>query len=168
MKKYLILILMFTITYTCHSQDGLSFTVLQDIKLGLGMDKDHGNDRPTPDFIIAMNFEGKQFEWYYFSMQSYFEHASLSSGYFRRYGVNATWTLNQLVINKLKISVGGGIGVIHRKDSGGMLTYGVLSEISYPVTKHFSMVLRNEINTSPDLPNKDARYNLSLGFNYEI
>lgn len=159
---------MFILAYTCHSQDGLSFTVLQDIKLGLGMDKEHGNDRPTPDFIIAINFEGKQFEWYYFSMQSYFEHADLKSGYFRRYGVNATWTLNQLIVNKLKISVGGGIGVIHRENIGGLLTYSLVNEISYPITKHFYVIQRNEFVKRNDLSNRKFGYNSSIGIGYKI
>lgn len=166
MKKLLILISL--ISFNLHAQDGLSFSVVHDIKLGLGMDKVHNDGKATTDFIIAMNFEGKQFEYYYFNMQTYFEHASLKSGYFRRYGVNALWNFNTLILPKLKLGFGGGMGVIHRQNTGGLLSYSGIIEVSYPISKHLFIMQRNEFVRRPDLETPRTGYNLSIGINYKI
>ena len=87
MKTYTLIIALFTTCITT-SQTGISFSVLQDVKLGLGLDEEHGNDKPTRDLIINMNWQGNQFEHYYFALQTQFETAALSGGYFKRYSVH--------------------------------------------------------------------------------
>lgn len=154
--------------FLAKAQNGLSFSALHDVKLGLGLDKQHNDGKPTADIILLMNFEGKQFEYYYFNMQTYFEHASLKSGYFRRYGVNALWNFNTLILPKLKLGFGGGMGVIHRQNTGGLLSYSGIIEVSYPISKHLFIMQRNEFVRRPDLETPKTGYNLSIGINYKI
>lgn len=168
MKKYIIILLMFLMAYLAKAQEGISFSVLQDVKLGLGMDKKHGNDSPTMDIIVNMNFEGKQFEWYYFSMQTQFEKANLSSGDYYRYSVHSIWTLNKLIIPKLRIGLGCGLGVIHRPLSGGLLSYSGTMDISYTIFKNTGLTIKNELVRRPDLPNKKIGYNLSFGLTFKL
>ena len=169
MKKQIIIIaILIVLAFKCNAQDGLSISVLHDVKLGLGLDKEHGNDKPTLDYIIVFNMDGKQFEWYYFSVQTYYEHAELSSGYFKRYGFNTTWTLNELIVPKLKLGFGMGLGAIHRHLSGGMLTYSGVLEVSYPILKNIDLISRNEWVRRPDLITPKLAYNLSIGIKYKF
>jgi hypothetical protein len=114
MKKYALILLMFLLTFLATSQEGISISILQDVKLGLGMDKEHGNDTPTTDLIFNVNLEGMQLEYYYFAMQVQYEHANLSGGYLRRYSVHGIWNFNQLIVPKLTVSPAIGVGAIHR------------------------------------------------------
>lgn len=164
-KKYLIITSIF-LTLSATSQDKISFSVLQDVKLGLGMDKEHGNFGYTPDIIINANLEGKQFEWYYFSMQVQYEHAELSSGYFKRYSVHGMWNFNQLIIPKLEIGVGVGLGIINRKTAEGLGSYSGTIDVSYPITKKLSVIIKNEYVRRPLI--NSFRYNLSGGLKYNI
>ncbi len=159
-----LLILLSLISINLHSQESISFSLLQDVKLGLGMDSEHGNTGFTPDVIINMNWEGKQFEYYYFSIQSFYEHAELSSGYFKRYGVNGIWNLNRLIVDKLEIGIGVGLGMINRPNAAGLGSYSGAIDISYPIYKNLSVIVKNEYVRRPLL---DAfRYNLSAGLKY--
>lgn len=164
MKKILIIIAIFTLNI--QAQNTISFSVLQDIKLGLGMDEEHGNIGFTPDVILNVNLEGKQFEWYYFSMQVQYEHAELSSGYFKRYSVHGIWNLNQLIIPKMEVGLGVGLGMINRKEAEGIGSYSGTIDISYPITKKLHVILKNEYVRRPLI---DAfRYNLSAGLKYKL
>lgn len=164
MKKLLIIIAIFTLNI--QAQNTISFSVLQDIKLGLGMDEEHGNIGFTPDVILNVNLEGKQFEWYYFSMQVQYEHAELSSGYFKRYSVHGIWNLNQLIIPKMEVGLGVGLGMINRKEAEGIGSYSGTIDISYPITKKLHVILKNEYVRRPLI---DAfRYNLSAGLKYKL
>ena len=168
LKNILVIVFMFLLTWASTAQEGISFSVLQDVKLGLGLDKEHNNDKPTLDIIALMNWEGKQQTHYYFAIQTLFEHAQLSSGDLTRYGVNGVWNFNQLIVENLTVSPSLGIGVLRRPNSGGLLTYSLGCETSLKVLKNVSIVLRNEWFKRPDLKNKKLGYNLAFGINYKI
>ena len=156
------------LTLTANAQKGISFSVLQDVKLGLGLDKEHGNDKPTRDLIVNMNWQGNQYEYYYFALQTQFETAALSGGYFKRYSVHGIWNFNQLVIPKMVVGVGVGSGVIHRPNTGGLLTYSGTIDINYPITKRAFIMLKNEWVRRPDLATPKLGYNLSIGLTYKV
>ena len=165
MKKLLILISLISIHL--HAQNGISFSVLHDGKLGLGLDKKHLNDRPTLDLIINMNWEGKQFQHYYFAIQTQFETANLYDGYFKRYSVHGIWNFNKLILDKLNIGMGVGIGVIHRERTDGLGNYSGTIEISYPIFRDLSIINKNEWVRRPDLATPKLGYNFSIGLKYK-
>lgn len=167
----ILIMLMLLFAIACnklYSQDGISASILQDAKLGLGMDKLHKNDTPTLDLIINVNLDGKQFEWYYFSIQMLYERANLYDGYFSRYGVNTLWNFNQLIVRKLKIGAGIGLHMIERHNTGGLGSYSATIDVSYPITKNLSIISKNEWLRRPDLITPKLCYNLSFGLNYKI
>jgi hypothetical protein len=149
MKNILILLISLTILNT-YSQETISFSMLQDAKLLITGD-DKGNPPGTTDLIFNMNWEGKQFEYYYFSIQTQFEYANLQSKFYR-YSVHGIWTLNRLFIPKLEASIGLGFGVIHRDiDIDGMGTYSATGELAYPITKKIMVLAKYEIVRRSDL-----------------
>lgn len=167
MKKLIVLILLF-ISLISYSQDGISFSVLQDVKLGLGLDKAHKNTSPTLDIIANLNLEGKQYDYYYFAIQLQYEHANLHDGRFTRYSVHGIWTLEPKLINKLKMGFGLGLGIINREDDYGRGSYSGTIELSYPITKNLFIVQKNEWVRRSELPTPKLVYNNSLGLKYKI
>lgn len=155
-------------SFNTMAQNGISASILQDTKLGFGLDKKHLNDKPTLDLIANVNFEGKQKEYYYFAMQLQYERAELHSGYFSRYGVNALWNFNKLVVDNLTIGLGGGLHMIERHNTGGLGSYSGLVEVSYPIAKKLRVIAKNELLRRPDLEVPKLGYNLSLGVNYKF
>lgn len=152
----------------CSAQNGISVSVLNDIKLGLGLDKEHLNNSPTLDLIVKVNLEGKQYEYHYFAVQVLYERANLHDGYFNRYGVNAIWNLHSLVIPKLKLGFGVGLHMIERPCTGGIGTYSGTLEVSCPISKKWAITLNNEWLRRPDLITPKIGYNLALGLNYKF
>lgn len=165
MKKLLIILTL--ISFNLNAQDGISFSVLQDAKLGLGMDKKHLNTNPTLDLIVNMNWEGKQFEYYYFAIQTQFETANLHDGNFKRYSVHGIWNLNTLIVPKIKLGFGIGLGIIHRPLSGGLGSYSGTLDISYPIAKNWNVIAKNEWVRRPDLATPKLGYNLAFGLTYK-
>ena len=165
MKKLIIITVLFT--SSVFAQQGISFALLHDVKLGLGLDKEHKNDKYTTDLIFNMNWETRQYEYYYFTLQSQYEHANLYSGYLRRYSVHGIWNFNKLIVPKLNIGIGIGVGALHRENYGGMLNYSGTMDISYPMFKNVAIIAKNEWVKRPELPNKKIGYNLSFGIKYK-
>lgn len=164
MKKLIILVTTL-ITINLQAQDQISFSVLQDAKLLVNGDN-RGNSPGATDLIFNMNWEGKQFDYYYFSIQTQYEHANLRGGYFRRYSVHGIWTLNSLLLPKLEIGFGAGLGMIHR-NSQGMGSYSGTIDLSYPITKKLYASLKNEWVRRSDLNTPQLRYNLAIGLKYK-
>lgn len=150
------------------AQDKITISLLQDAKLGLGLDKKHKNTSPTLDILINVNLEGMQFEHYYFCMQMQYEYANLYDGYYSRYGVNAIWFFNQLIIPKLKIGAGAGLHMINRHKNEGNGSYSFTFEFHYPIVKNLFIVNKNEFVRRSDLFTPKLGYNLSIGLNYSL
>lgn len=166
MKKIILLISL--ITLSTQAQDGLSVSILQDFKLGVGADKKHGNDKPTMDLIINVNWEGKQKEFHFFALQLQYERANLHDGYLSRYSVNAIWNLNALILPKLQIGFGIGLGMIERPDNPGNGSYSGLIELSYPISRNLSVITKNEWVRRSELKTPKTGYNLSGGLKYKF
>ncbi|WP_341217072.1 hypothetical protein [uncultured Wocania sp.] len=164
-RNILIILSMFFMTFLATAQDQISFSILQDAKLLVSGDK-LGNEPLTTDLIFNMNWEGKQYDYYYFSIQTQYEHANLNGGYFRRYSVHGIWTLNSLLLPKLEIGFGAGIGMIHR-NSEGMGSYSGTIDLSYPITKKLYATVKNEWVRRSDLNTPQLRYNLAIGLKYK-
>lgn len=164
----IIIILFFGGMCLMNAQERIGFTALHDVKLGLGMDKQHNNSKSVLNVILAVDLEGKQFEWYYLSIQPFYEYANLQESNYHRYGVNAKWNFNRLVIDKLTVSPGLGIGMIFREGNGGSGSYQFLIDLSYPITKDLSFIGRNEWVRRTDLLTPKLGYNVSVGLNYKL
>lgn len=163
-----ILVLLITLSFYGFSngQDKIGISILHDGKLGLGIDTKYGNDKPTIDFLAIASLQGKQYKDYYFSLNPLFEYADLHGGKFYRYGVNAMWNFNNLVVDKATISAGVGAHMINRERQYAKATWSTSFDLSYEIIKHLSLVVHNEWIERVDLPKKKVRYNLSLGLKY--
>lgn len=149
-----------------NAQDGISVGVFHDIKLGLGMDEEHGNDKPTLDLLLNVSLEGKQFQYYYFSVVPFFEIAQLEGGDFKRYGVSLMWNFNELILDGLEIGIGTGFGVIHRPES--YASYSFTADLSYTITKGISLALKNEWVRRSELKTPKLGYNLMFGIKLNL
>ena len=151
-----------------NAQERISLTALHDLKLGFGLDDEHNNGKSVLDVIIAVDLEGKQFEWYYFSMQPFYEYANLQETNYHRYGVNAKWNFNKLIVDKLVVSPGFGIGMINRKGNEGNGSYQFLVDLSYPIIKDLHFIVRNEYVRRSDLLTPKLGYNVSVGVKFKL
>lgn len=150
-----------------NAQDRISITALHDVKLGLGLDTKHNNGKSVLNGIIAVNLEGKQFEYYYFSLQPFYEYANLQDSNFHRYGINTQWHFNRLIIDNLTVSPAIGFAFISR-EGFGYGSYQFLVDLSYPILKDLEVVSRSEFVRRSDLLTPKTVYNLSIGLKYKI
>jgi hypothetical protein len=155
----------------CNAQEHVSVSVFQDSKLLL-LGDEKGNNAGTANILVSLNLEGKQFEYYYFSMQPFYEYADLNGGYFHRYGVNSVWTMNKLFIDSLEASLGAGIGMIHRTGLG-LYSYQFIAQLSYPITPWLFASTRYEIVRRSDLvylwdTKEPFKPNFSVGVIFKI
>lgn len=154
MKKLIILL----ISVSTYAQNTVSFSVSQDLKLG---------NEKTIDVILTANLEGKQFSYGYFTLQPFYEYSNVNKEDFHRYGVNAIWFINRLIVPKLELGFGGGLGVISRYGAGNV-SYGLINEISYPISKRFDVMFKNEFVRRTDLKDPKTNYNLAIGLKFNI
>lgn len=174
LKNYLTILFMFLMVFIskCHSQGykhypSVSLSVLQDVKLGAGLDSKHNYNKSVLDLIVNVNLEGKQLEYYYFAVQLQFETANLRDSNLYRYGVNLMWNFNELVIDRATIGVGVGGHMINR-DGMSSLSYGALSDISYRIDDNFWIITKHEFYRRTDLMTPHTGYNLALGVKYKF
>ena len=132
MKKLIILLLVSVSTY---AQNTVSFSVSQDLKLG---------NEKTIDVILTANLEGKQFSYGYFTLQPFYEYSNVNKEDFHRYGVNAIWFINRLIVPKLELGFGGGDSVSLR-GFGGMIAETIL--IDHKVSASEKTEIDSYINT---------------------
>lgn len=165
MKKLFLLLFTF-LTLSLYSQEHIRVGLFQDGKL-LVSDDVHNNSAPTIDLTLSFDLQGKQFEWYYFSVRPQIEYANLWSGELYRYSVIPMWNVNKLNINKLEIGVGVGYGIIH-KNGGASSSYSFVGELTYPFADDWRFGIRNEWVRRSELQTPVLRYNLSFGITYEF
>ncbi|WP_034039775.1 hypothetical protein [Wocania ichthyoenteri] len=185
MKKYIIL---FTtlITISCYSQDKLTLGVTQDLRLGLAMDKKHGNPNVTPNMLFNWDWETKQFKSLYPVIRLQYEFANLSSGKLSRYSVHGGLTWNKVKTPKIlfipaydfpnmEIGMFLGVGMLSRPNNvqvSPALIYSVTIEVSYTIFKGFRGVLKNELINRPDLyqmwNSNVKKINVSAGFEIDL
>lgn len=150
------------------AQERVSIIALHDVKLGLGLDKDHNNGKSVLNGIMGMNLEGKQKEYYYFSMHPFYEYANLQETNYHRYGVNAQWNFNRLIVDNLTVSPAFGLGMINRKGNEGNGSYQFLIDLSYLILKDLEIISRSEYVYRSDLETSKLGYNLSIGLKYKL
>ena len=154
---------MFFLVHLSNAQEKISIGIYNDVKLGLGLDKEHLNPNPTLDLIINVNLEGKQLNGYYFSLQPFYEQANLHSGYFKRYGFNTTWTFNSYY--RFETSITTGLGMILRHGIQ-LPSYQIGSEVSYELFSRFKIALKYEFIRRGDI--QAFRHNVYGGFKYDL
>lgn len=166
------LIILLLITLSLNAQVNLG--VYHDVKLGLK--GDGANPAGTTDIIFEMEWRGKQFKTHYFALKTQYEYADLTGGKFQRYSVNVGWAFNKLIVDKLEAGIFAGIGMIHRGKEmrlGGLPSYSITGEISYPIAKRLRVGGKYEIVYRSDLKalwDEDKLYkpNFSIGIKYQI
>ena len=162
-KLFIIMVLISTIS---KAQEKISIGIYQDAKLSI-MKDNYGNIPFTPDVIITVNLEGKQFKHYYFSVQPFYEFADLHGGKFHRYGINTNWNLNQLIIPNTTITAGLGLGMIHRF-SMGTPSYQANLEIKHKLAQWIELAIRTELVRRSELENPQFKPNLSYGVVFNL
>ena len=121
-----------------------------------------------------MEWKGKQFGTHYFALKTQYEHAKLASK-FSRYSINVGWVFNRLLYN-LEAGFYAGVGMIHRDKKlklGGLPTYSITGELTYPIFKKTRIGLKYEIVRRSDLKvmwneTKLFKPNFSIGLKYQI
>lgn len=146
MKNILIsLVVLFTLTTT--AQNAITANVTQDAKLAFFGD-DKGNEAFTPDVAISSEWQGKQFNSYYFLIRPEFEIAELQGGTYRRYSANLGWTFNQWV-EGVNFTASIGYGILEY--NGGYSSFGSNLQTSIELTKDIEFVLDLETVERKDL-----------------
>lgn len=166
----LIILILFPLLLT--AQSSLEISVTQDARL-LFLGDNKGNEAGTLNTVINLNMQGKQYEYYYFSISPQFEFANLKDKFYR-YSVNGIWTFNRLIIPKLEAGIGIGAGIIHRDniELAGQLSYSFTGELSYPITKKIKATTKYELVKRSDLKvlygDKELKPNFYIGFKFKI
>ena len=120
MKKFVILCMFFCYSFFMHSQSQLSFSLYQDLRLGIVGDEnqeDAGNS--IINILARLNMQGKQNKWGYLLVFPEFEFAELDDNYFRA-SANVGYTFNNLFVKGTEASFYAGGGLIGR---WGVSTY---------------------------------------------
>jgi len=156
--KSLILILFPLLIF---SQSNVSLGVYIDPKLTLFGDGKHYD--ATLDFKVEIELQGKQFEYYYFSIKAQYENAQLRPQ-FTSWLIAPGWNFNQLIVPNTSIGIFPTVGFINRFGEG-FFTYGATGEISYKIGR-ISLSLQCQAIDRPDVP----KFGLSnyLGIKYDI
>lgn len=132
-----------TITF---AQDNVTLNISQDARL-LFVGDNKGNKAPTMDLSIRSEWQGKQFNGYYFFIAPEFEYAQLAEDYYR-YSANIGWTFNQWIEN-FSFTASVGYGVI--KHDFGTTSFGNNFQISYKANKIIEFFIDLETNERRDL-----------------
>jgi len=158
--KTLILILFPLLMF---SQSQVTVGVYIDPKLTLFGDGKHYD--ATLDFKVELELQGKQFDWYYFSIKAQYEHADLKPQY-TAWLVAPGWTFNQLVIPNTSIGIFPAIGFINRYGEG-FFTYGATGEISYiAIRNKLSISLQCQAIDRPDVPKFGISNYIGIKYNF--
>lgn len=123
-----ILFILLIIPVVVNSQEKVSISVMQDLKLATIGDKEHNYNAFTTDVILRFKMQGKQQKYGYLTIFPQFEYAELRPRYIR-YSANVGYTLNQFKYIELMPYVG--YGITDRKGSYKTISLG--GEISYPI-----------------------------------
>jgi len=144
------------------SQSNVSLGVYIDPKLTLFGDGNHYK-KPTLDFKIEVEMQGKQIGYGFFSIKAQYENAQLRPQ-FTSWIVAPGWTFNQLIVLNTSIGIFPTVGFINRYGEG-FFTYGATGEISYKIGK-ISVTLQCQAIDRPDVP----KFGLSnyIGIKYKI
>ena len=161
--KFTILFLLFT-TLT-FSQEFISLSVYQDLRLAFDNDDGHGNKGFTWDGVARISLEGNQVGQSYSAILMEFEGADLAGGEMYRYSAGYQQNFNK-VLDNFTFSPSLQIAVITRPDA--TITGMGNLDIAYNVTDHFSILLVNQWIKRTDLETSPIRYSLFLGFKWNI
>ena|SRR5690606_2002269 len=153
--KIIIAILLFTLnTVICFGQERLSVSVLQDVRLGIVGDSEHGYDAGTLDVLLRLKMQGNQSEYGYLVVFPEVEIANLKPNYVR-YSANVGYTFNKLIVNNLEASLYGGYGWINRKNMATS-SFGAMGELGYKITDWLKVIADLQMTQRNDL---DVLYN---------
>jgi hypothetical protein len=147
MKKLgiIMMLLISTLSFT-QEQIGLQFT--QDAKLALVGD---GNSygAGTLDITISVQLQGDQRKWGYMVFYPEFEYADLKYNSYKRWTLNAGYTLNKLILNDLEMGGSVGYGFIDRGLSGFCWSFNAWTK--YKINKTIKIVANLQVTERPDL-----------------
>ena len=162
--KYILYLLLLILPIRLIAQEGLAFTVVQDLKLAFTED-DHGNEPFTLDAKFKFTMQGKQFPVGWLEISAIYEYAELATNY-KRYAVGIGFNFCYLEVFKIPFSITPELnwGWI---DRGGTSHSAELSlELSVKLFKSLHFVVMPSLTNRTDLDTSIWRANLMVGIKY--
>ena len=147
-KNYLIIALMFLMTYAATSQEQFSVAVYQDVRLLITGDN-KGNEALTPNLILRAVMQGNQQTYGYLTIFPEFEYAKLHEEYYR-YSANIGYTLNRLLIDSVEMGCYAGWGMIKRNNTS-FHSFGASGVINYKLNDTFKLSTMLQLTERKDI-----------------
>ena len=147
MKKYFI-IAMTLFIYNVYSQEKVSFSLLQDVKLATIGDTKRGYKAFTINLLARIKMQGNQQKLGYMIIYPEYEYAELQSTY-HRYSANVGYSFNN-IINNLEFETAVSYGFINH--NGTTRSVGAWFGTNYIISKAlkinagYQIVERTDIN----------------------
>jgi hypothetical protein len=169
MKK-IILIAIF-LSSLGYAQEKISMQIMQDAKLGIVGDKEHGYKRGTIDVAVAMVLQGKQKKYGYLIAYPEFEYADLKYDSYKRWTANVGYSFNKLYVKNTEVGGSLSYGFIDRRAI--KMCIGANGFLKYKLCNYFKLVANMQFSQRPDLdvlygiPN-EYRYSGQIGIEINI
>lgn len=170
MKK-IILIAIFLSYSLGYAQEKISIQIIQDAKLGIVGDKEHGYKRGTIDVAVAMILQGNQKKYGYLIAYPEFEYADLKYDSYKRFTANVGYSFNKLCVKNIEVGGSLSYGFIDRRAI--KMCIGANGFVKYKLCNYFKLVANMQFSQRPDLdvlygiPN-EYRYSGQIGIEINI
>ena len=168
MKTKLILIFLLL---AMSAQAQIELTLMQDLKLATTAD-DAGNEPFTLDLKTYLRFynKGSKHQWLHNSYAGIsYEYANLYGGDYTRYAMGLGYTFN--FTKRFNGTIGGDLGQTIRW-GGSMFSWELQGDLSYKLTKNFSLTAAATLVSRPDLKERwgtqEPTYSGFVGVKYYI
>ena len=153
--KKIILLLLLSVNSFIFSQNSFDLTVHHDTRF-LFMGDDRGNHVGTVNIVVKLEIPIIKFAKSYIHFFPSLEYADLHNGpnldssTYLRYAVGVGFIRNDLFLKKLNVGISPNIGYIIRENKGAS-SFGLSAEISYRLTKRFSLSYIHQILERSDI-----------------
>ena len=86
-----------------YAQEKISMQIIQDAKLGIVGDKEHGYDSGTIDMAFSVMMQGKQKKYGYIIIYPEFEYADLKYESYKGWTANVGYSFNKLYVKNMEV-----------------------------------------------------------------
>lgn len=165
-RNYIIILIMFLMTFLCQAQEVFAISIYQDAKLLFIGDK-IGNDALTPNILIRANMQGNQQKWGYMEIFPEFEYANLKGGEYQRYTANIGYVFNKLILDNFELGSSFGWGWINRNN----FTYRSVSlsgVLNYKLSHKIKLSAQLQLTERKDLKTPVLRTSGFIGLQISI
>lgn len=147
--KILLLIICLFFFLPATAQESFNISIHQDTKL-IFVGDNRGNHRGTIDVTVKAEIPLVNFPKSYIFIFPSYEYAELLGGTFRRYAVGVGYTIKGVYFKNFNIGLFPSIGYVYRENTAS-LSFGFGIDISYRLTKRFSLSYVHQIIERTDL-----------------